>query len=108
MPLRHHRCVFLFEVFNKSFVLAAAHVIEPLSTSKPVLSYILRPIEKRSYERLKCLIDGDVRFLFFVLQLFLLFSVGTSPSAGMEMDIIVENSCTVKEVRKNTLHVLIL
>lgn len=35
-----------------------------------------------------------------MLQLFLHFSVGTAPSAGMEMDIIVENICTVKEVRK--------
>ncbi|XP_059209927.1 ubiquitin carboxyl-terminal hydrolase 40 [Centropristis striata] len=33
-------------------------------------------------------------------QLFLHFSVGTAPSAGMEMDIIVEKSCTVKECLK--------
>ncbi|XP_041809332.1 ubiquitin carboxyl-terminal hydrolase 40 isoform X1 [Chelmon rostratus] len=33
-------------------------------------------------------------------QLFLHFSVGTAPSAGMEMDIIVENTCTVKECLK--------
>ena len=26
--------------------------------------------------------------------------MGTAPSAGMEMDIIVESTCTVKEVRK--------
>ncbi|XP_038584441.1 ubiquitin carboxyl-terminal hydrolase 40 isoform X2 [Micropterus salmoides] len=36
-------------------------------------------------------------------QLFLHFSVGTAPSAGMEMDIIVENSCTVKECLKSML-----
>ncbi|XP_028251645.1 ubiquitin carboxyl-terminal hydrolase 40 isoform X2 [Parambassis ranga] len=30
-------------------------------------------------------------------QLFLQFTVGTAPSAGMEMDIIVEKTCTVKE-----------
>lgn len=34
-----------------------------------------------------------------MLQLFLHFSVGSVPSAGMEMDIIVEKSCSVKEVR---------
>lgn len=34
------------------------------------------------------------------LQLFLHFSVGTALSAGLEMDIIVEKTCTVKEVRK--------
>ncbi|XP_034531244.1 ubiquitin carboxyl-terminal hydrolase 40 isoform X2 [Notolabrus celidotus] len=33
-------------------------------------------------------------------QLFLHFSVGAAPSAGMEMDIIVENTCTVKECLK--------
>ncbi|XP_070698242.1 ubiquitin carboxyl-terminal hydrolase 40 isoform X2 [Pempheris klunzingeri] len=33
-------------------------------------------------------------------QLFLLFSVGTVPSAGTEMDIIVEKTCTVKECLK--------
>ncbi|XP_034419262.1 ubiquitin carboxyl-terminal hydrolase 40 isoform X2 [Cyclopterus lumpus] len=33
-------------------------------------------------------------------QLFLHFSVGTVPSAGMEMDIIVEKTCTVKECLK--------
>uniref|UniRef100_A0A3B4YKH0 Ubiquitin specific peptidase 40 n=1 Tax=Seriola lalandi dorsalis TaxID=1841481 RepID=A0A3B4YKH0_SERLL len=33
-------------------------------------------------------------------QLFLHFSVGSSPSAGMEMDIIVEETCTVKECLK--------
>lgn len=33
-------------------------------------------------------------------QLFLHFSVGTAPSAGMEMDIIVEKTCTVKECLK--------
>ncbi|XP_074548173.1 ubiquitin carboxyl-terminal hydrolase 40 isoform X2 [Halichoeres trimaculatus] len=33
-------------------------------------------------------------------QIFLHFSVGAAPSAGMEMDIIVENSCTVKECLK--------
>ncbi|XP_074516578.1 ubiquitin carboxyl-terminal hydrolase 40 isoform X1 [Sebastes fasciatus] len=33
-------------------------------------------------------------------QLFLPFSVGTAPSAGMEMDIIVEKTCTVKECLK--------
>nr|XP_046268138.1 ubiquitin carboxyl-terminal hydrolase 40 isoform X2 [Scatophagus argus] len=33
-------------------------------------------------------------------QLFLHFSVGTAPSAGLEMDIIVENTCTVKECLK--------
>lgn len=33
------------------------------------------------------------------LQLFLHFSVGSAPSAGMELDIIVEKTCTVKEVR---------
>ncbi|KAJ0063044.1 hypothetical protein NL108_010661, partial [Boleophthalmus pectinirostris] len=31
-------------------------------------------------------------------QLFLNFSVGAAPSAGLEMDIIVEKTCTVKEV----------
>lgn len=34
------------------------------------------------------------------LQLFLHFSVGSAPSAGMELDIIVEKTCTVKEVRR--------
>lgn len=34
-----------------------------------------------------------------ILQLFLHFSVGSTPSAGMELDIIVEKTCTVKEVR---------
>ncbi|XP_029982547.1 ubiquitin carboxyl-terminal hydrolase 40 isoform X2 [Sphaeramia orbicularis] len=33
-------------------------------------------------------------------QLFLHFSVGTAPSAGMEMDIIIEKTCTVKECLK--------
>ncbi|XP_022056802.2 ubiquitin carboxyl-terminal hydrolase 40 isoform X2 [Acanthochromis polyacanthus] len=33
-------------------------------------------------------------------QLFLHFTVGTAPSAGMEMDIIVEKTCTVKECLK--------
>ncbi|XP_065822433.1 ubiquitin carboxyl-terminal hydrolase 40 isoform X2 [Labrus bergylta] len=33
-------------------------------------------------------------------QLFLHFSVGAAPSAGVEMDIIVENTCTVKECLK--------
>ncbi|KAM3871140.1 ubiquitin carboxyl-terminal hydrolase 40 [Diretmus argenteus] len=33
-------------------------------------------------------------------QLFLHYSVGTAPSAGMEMDIIVEQTCTVKECLK--------
>lgn len=32
------------------------------------------------------------------LQLFLHFSVGTAPSGGMEMAIIVEKTCSVKEV----------
>ncbi|XP_056282071.1 ubiquitin carboxyl-terminal hydrolase 40 isoform X2 [Pseudoliparis swirei] len=36
-------------------------------------------------------------------QLFLHFSVGTAPSAGMEMDIIVEKTCTVKECLKEML-----
>lgn len=36
----------------------------------------------------------------FALQLFLHFSVGAAPSAGLEMDIIVEKTCTVKEVRQ--------
>ncbi|XP_030247171.1 ubiquitin carboxyl-terminal hydrolase 40 isoform X1 [Sparus aurata] len=36
-------------------------------------------------------------------QLFLHFSVGTAPSAGMEMDIIVESTCTVKECLKTML-----
>lgn len=42
------------------------------------------------------------------LQLFLHFSVGTAPSAGMGMDIIVEKTCTVKEVRKNVSLVLLV
>ncbi|XP_013865209.1 ubiquitin carboxyl-terminal hydrolase 40, partial [Austrofundulus limnaeus] len=33
-------------------------------------------------------------------QLFLHFTVGSAPSAGMEMDIIVEKTCTVKECLK--------
>ncbi|XP_031703840.1 ubiquitin carboxyl-terminal hydrolase 40 isoform X1 [Anarrhichthys ocellatus] len=33
-------------------------------------------------------------------QLFLHFSVGSAPSAGMEMDIMVEKTCTVKECLK--------
>uniref|UniRef100_A0A1A8VFL9 Ubiquitin specific peptidase 40 n=1 Tax=Nothobranchius furzeri TaxID=105023 RepID=A0A1A8VFL9_NOTFU len=33
-------------------------------------------------------------------QLFLLYTVGSAPSAGMEMDIIVEKTCTVKECLK--------
>ncbi|XP_068194600.1 ubiquitin carboxyl-terminal hydrolase 40 isoform X2 [Antennarius striatus] len=33
-------------------------------------------------------------------QIFLHFSVGTAPPAGIEMDIIVENSCTVRECLK--------
>ncbi|TNN48444.1 Ubiquitin carboxyl-terminal hydrolase 40 [Liparis tanakae] len=36
-------------------------------------------------------------------QLFLHFSVGTAPPAGMEMDIIVEKTCTVKECLKEML-----
>lgn len=40
------------------------------------------------------------RNLHFALQLFLHFTVGAAPSAGMEMDIIVEKTSTVKEVRK--------
>ncbi|KAI3367183.1 hypothetical protein L3Q82_008235 [Scortum barcoo] len=36
-------------------------------------------------------------------QLFLHFTVGTVPSAGMEMDIIVESTCTVKECLKSML-----
>ncbi|XP_032355468.1 ubiquitin carboxyl-terminal hydrolase 40 isoform X1 [Etheostoma spectabile] len=36
-------------------------------------------------------------------QLFLQFSVGTEPSAGKEMDIIVEKTCTVKECLKEML-----
>lgn len=43
----------------------------------------------------------DLRENFPVLQLFLHFSVGSVPSAGMEMDIIVEKSCSVKEVRRD-------
>ncbi|KAM9842918.1 ubiquitin carboxyl-terminal hydrolase 40 [Aulostomus maculatus] len=35
-------------------------------------------------------------------QLFLHFSVGSAPSAGMEMDIIVEKTCTVKEALVGT------
>ncbi|XP_055015503.1 ubiquitin carboxyl-terminal hydrolase 40 [Boleophthalmus pectinirostris] len=36
-------------------------------------------------------------------QLFLNFSVGAAPSAGLEMDIIVEKTCTVKECLKQML-----
>ncbi|XP_019110038.2 ubiquitin carboxyl-terminal hydrolase 40 isoform X1 [Larimichthys crocea] len=36
-------------------------------------------------------------------QLFLNFSVGTAPSAGTEMNIIVESTCTVKECLKSML-----
>ncbi|XP_041827109.1 ubiquitin carboxyl-terminal hydrolase 40 isoform X2 [Melanotaenia boesemani] len=36
-------------------------------------------------------------------QLFLHFTVGPAPSAGMEMDIIVERTCTVKECLKEML-----
>lgn len=49
----------------------------------------------------------DVDFLF-VSQLFLNFSVGTAPSAGTEMNIIVESTCTVKEVRGKNVNALIL
>uniref|UniRef100_A0A3Q3G3R6 Ubiquitin specific peptidase 40 n=1 Tax=Labrus bergylta TaxID=56723 RepID=A0A3Q3G3R6_9LABR len=45
-----------------------------------------------------CLID--VVIFLSALQLFLHFSVGAAPSAGVEMDIIVENTCTVKECLK--------
>lgn len=34
-----------------------------------------------------------------LFQLFLHFSVGSAPPAGLEMDIIVEDTCTVKEVK---------
>ncbi|XP_047467575.1 ubiquitin carboxyl-terminal hydrolase 40 isoform X2 [Mugil cephalus] len=37
-------------------------------------------------------------------QLFLHFTVGTAPSAGIEMDIIVEKTCTVKECLKAMLN----
>ncbi|KAK2826421.1 hypothetical protein Q5P01_020635 [Channa striata] len=36
-------------------------------------------------------------------QLFLHFSVGAAPSAGMEMDIIIDKTCTVKECLKTML-----
>lgn len=87
----------LFEIFNTFFVVAPAQMNtrEPLSATKPFLSYILKT--NQSYEHLKCLIDVRI---FPALQLFLHFSVGSAPSAGMEMDIIVEKTCTVKEVRK--------
>lgn len=39
---------------------------------------------------------------FPAFQLFLHFSVGSVPSAGMEMDIIVEKSCSVKEVMRHS------
>ena len=59
-----------------------------------VLLYVLEQI-KKSYE-----IFVNTRLMFLsVLQLFLHFYVGAAPSAGMEMDIIVEETCTVKEVR---------
>ncbi|XP_034050856.1 ubiquitin carboxyl-terminal hydrolase 40 isoform X2 [Thalassophryne amazonica] len=41
-------------------------------------------------------------------QLFLHLSVGTAPSAGMEMDIIVEKTCTVKECLKAMLDAVAL
>lgn len=45
---------------------------------------------------MKSLID----VIISLLQLFLHFSLGSAPSAGLGMDIIVENTCTVKEVRR--------
>lgn len=45
----------------------------------------------------------DEGFPLCIVQLFLHFSVGAAPSAGMEMDIIVEKTSTVKEVRKHSL-----
>ncbi|XP_030211861.1 ubiquitin carboxyl-terminal hydrolase 40 [Gadus morhua] len=39
-------------------------------------------------------------------QLFLHYSLGTAPSAGMEMDIIVEQTCTVKECLKAMLEAI--
>lgn len=50
--------------------------------------------------RFESLIEAHRFFFFFsALQLFLHFTVGGPPSAGMEMDIIVEKTSTVKEVR---------
>lgn len=47
------------------------------------------------------MIDGTG--CLFLLQLFLHFTVGAAPSAGVELDIIVEKSCTVREVKNKTI-----
>lgn len=92
----------LFDIFNKFFVLAPARVNtrEPLRVSKPFLYYLKKEKEKKRIQ-IKVTSMGkrftDVR-ISLALQLFLHFSVGSAPSAGMEMDIIVEKTCTVKEV----------
>uniref|UniRef100_A0A8C6PFL3 Ubiquitin carboxyl-terminal hydrolase n=1 Tax=Nothobranchius furzeri TaxID=105023 RepID=A0A8C6PFL3_NOTFU len=44
--------------------------------------------------------SGNRSLFLCTLQLFLLYTVGSAPSAGMEMDIIVEKTCTVKECLK--------
>lgn len=40
------------------------------------------------------------------LQLFLHFSVGTAPPAGLDMGIIVERTCSVKEVTNNIYYII--
>lgn len=87
----------LFDIFNKFFVLAPAQVNtrEPLRISKPFLYYLKKRIQIKVTSMGKCLTDVRISP---ALQLFLHFSVGSAPSAGMEMDIIVEKTCTVKEV----------
>lgn len=101
-PPRHHRCVFyLKSSVNPLYLqLHGWKLKNLLSTSKPILSHSSAVWIKNMASKLflnAWLMFGDVPFS---LQLFLLFSVGAAPSAGMEMDIIVEKTCTVKEVRK--------
>lgn len=71
-------------VFNKSFLLlftAQVNVTAPVS-----------------YFTFQWCIEFTCGDLLSAFQLFLHFFVGAAPSAGVEMDIIVEKTCTVKEV----------
>lgn len=54
----------LFEIFNQFFVLAPAQVTirEPLSATKPFLSYTLKT--NQSYKHLKCLIYVRISLLY--------------------------------------------
>lgn len=58
---------------------------------------ILHFISRSKLQAFKCLIYLRIS----PLQLFLHFSVGSAPPAGVEMDIIMEETCTVKEVKRS-------